>query len=106
VYVDLRYFGTSWYDQLGLPDADHRTYVFPFKYVRWSNKQRSKLSATCDLLGESPTLDHDNVVRYGSRKEIRDYMTLITVDFILEFPTVLDEQHRDRMLRYYRGSAL
>jgi hypothetical protein len=106
VYVDLRYFGTSWYDQLGLPDADHRAYIVPFKYVKYANKSRTKLTATCDLLGESPTLDHDNVTRYGSRKELREYMTLITKDFILQFPQILDEQHRQRMLQLYRGEVL
>ena len=31
VFVDLRSYGATWYQQLGLPDADHNTYVVAYE---------------------------------------------------------------------------
>jgi hypothetical protein len=106
VYVDIRYFGAQWYQELGLPDLEHSTYVVPFKYTQWCGKQQIKIYATCELFGEDHTLNHDFVVRYGSRKELKSYMTLVDIPMVLLFPALLDEKHRERLLKVYRNETV
>jgi hypothetical protein len=104
--VDIRYFGAQWYQELGLPDSEHSTYVVPFKYTQWCGKQQIKIYATCELFGEDHTLNHDFVVRYGSRKELKSYMTLVDIPMVLLFPALLDDKYRERLLKVYRNETV
>jgi hypothetical protein len=57
VYVDLRSYGSAWYQQLQLPDADYKSYVVPYRYVQWYHRlRRTKVIAHCQLFDEKHTL--------------------------------------------------
>jgi hypothetical protein len=49
VFVDLRFFGDIWYEQLGLPDFASSCYVMPFTYTHWYHRtSKKKISARFD----------------------------------------------------------
>ena len=106
VYVDIRCYSAEWYKGLGLTDAEHNTYVVIYRYTKWSNAQHTKLQAICDILDELHTVNHDFVIRYGSRKEFLPYMTLIDRAFVIRFPQILQEDRRERLLRTYRSDVV
>jgi hypothetical protein len=107
VFVDLRYYSAEWYSKLQLPDWEHRSYVVPFIYEKWADKKRTKVVAFCKIFDERHrNLSHDFVVRYGSAKEFSPNMTLIDEQFCLQFPQVLPEESREKLLRRYRGEVL
>ena len=106
VYVDIRCYSAEWYKGLGLTDAEHNTYVVIYRYTKWSNAQHTKLQVTCDILDEQHTVNHDFVIRYGSRKEFLPYMTLIDRAFVIRFPQILQEDRRERLLRTYRSDVV
>jgi hypothetical protein len=106
VYVDIRYYSSEWYANLGLHDPEHNTYVVKFTYTKWSNQKRTKIKATCELLDEVHNLDHDFVLRYGSRPTLSNSMTLITRDTVIQFPALIQEDRRERLLRIYRNDVV
>ena len=67
---------------------------FIYRHTKWSNAQHTKLQATCDILDELHTVNHDFVIRYGSRKEFLPFMTLIDRAFVLRFPQILQDDRR------------
>ena len=104
VYVDLRYHGATFYDSLGLPDADTLTYVVPYKYTKWSHQTHHKrIAAFCELFDEFwPRLDNFFVYCYGSCKEFDVHgMVLVDIPFCVQHPNVLPEKHAQRLLRRY-----
>ena len=100
VYVDLRCYDNTddgtWYQNLKLPDADMKTYVVKYKYLRWM-KQDLTLEARCPLFKENFQVDHLIIKQYGSVFNF-DEATMVLVDenFVQRFPQVLPKgwQHR------------
>ena len=114
VLVDLQYYGVDWYAELGLPDADHLTYVVIYRYTSWVNpRSKTKINAICDVFDEVHTgLTHCFVKQYGNLKQqpaqfgqplvLPANVVLIDREFVLAYPQVLEENKRERLLRLYR----
>lgn len=90
VYVDLRSYSATWYQSLGLPDCDHRTYVVLYQYTKWASPKHLRIVAVCPIFNEQFTVDHCFVRCYGSNS-IFDEATMSLVDqhFIVAHPQVL-----------------
>ena len=67
VYVDLRCYGSTWYQSLALPDKDHINYLVEYQYTKWLNRLHTKIEASVPLFKETWPLDHLFVKQYGSR---------------------------------------
>jgi hypothetical protein len=104
VYVDLRWYGATFYSELGLPEADFRTYVVVYKYVKWSFKTNHKrIDARCEVFDEYfSRLDNYFVYTYGSVKNFdAGTMTLVDEAFCVNHPTVLPSATAATLLRKY-----
>ena len=90
VYVDIRYYGATWYQQLELPEADHRTYMVKHKYTKWSNEKHTEIVAECALFDEVFKHRGYFVYAYGSVKKF-DTNTMVLLDkkWIKRFPKLL-----------------
>jgi hypothetical protein len=92
VFVDLRFFGDIWYEQLGLPDFESSCYVMPFTYTHWYHRtSKKKISARFDLNDQSYAFDNYLVFAWGSKK-VFDAATMILVDDTLaaSFPKIVE----------------
>jgi exodeoxyribonuclease III len=99
VYVNLRQWGHSWFESLALPDWEHKQYVIPFRYTRWTHKEshalhRKRIDAYCPLLDEHWTArDHVWVSTWGSNRHCDPTNTfLVTTQFVHDHPN-LRQQH-------------
>jgi hypothetical protein len=89
VFVDLRSYGFTWYNTLGLPDSDFKTYVVLYKYIAWKRKNFT-LEVFCPIFNETFVVDHLFVKQYGSITDFNSsHMILIDTDFVNKFPSVL-----------------
>jgi len=90
VLVDLRSYGATWYQNLGLPNCDFITYVIEYVYSKWSGAKHFKIEAKCDVFNETFIVDHLFVKQYGSNKVfLENSMVLIDVLFVQKYPQVL-----------------
>lgn len=97
VFVDLRSYGATWYQQLSLPDADHNTYVVVYEYIRWHSAAHRKIIVLCPIFDEQFTVDHCFVKAYGRCVSFdASSMVLIDRDFIKRFPQVLPDKVRNK----------
>ena len=76
VYVNLRQWGHNWFEELNLPDWEHKQYVIPFRYTKWTHKgshtlHRKRIDAYCPLLDEYWTArDHVWVSTWDSNNSV------------------------------------
>jgi hypothetical protein len=104
VYVDLRSYGDTWYQGLGLEDPDHITYVLKYQYLDWVSNAHKNIWTICDLLEEEYKVKHLWIRRFGSRKDFEvQNMVLIDKDFLLHHPLIISERNRKRILRKCRA---
>lgn len=92
VFVDLRFFGDIWYEQLNLPDFASSRYVMSFTYTHWYHRtSKKKISARFDLNGQSYAFDNYLVFAWGSCK-VFDPGIMILVDEALsaKFPKIVE----------------
>ena len=72
VWVNLRFFGASWYDSLPIEDKHLHDYYVEFIYRPWSGSAKHSnhwITATCPILGFDYTkLGNYFVYAYGSLK--------------------------------------
>jgi hypothetical protein len=88
-YVDLRSYGSEWYQSLCLPDSDYLTYVLPYQVTRF-NKLMTSLWVKCHVLGEEWHLNHVFMIEYGSYSELdKSFMILIDEDVVKQYPKIL-----------------
>jgi hypothetical protein len=89
-YVDLRYYGAAWYNNLGLPDSDHSRYVVQHKYTRWNNSAQTEITAECKLFDERFQHRGYFVFAYGSTMTF-DSKSMIKLDakWIKKYPQLL-----------------
>ena len=92
VYVNLRFFGDLWYEQLGLPDYVFTTYVVEFHYTHWYHKSsRKRISAKFLLGGNSYSLDSYQVYAWGSIKSLDPaVMTLCDLTYLQRHPKLIE----------------
>ena len=43
IYVNLRQWGHNWFEELNLPDWEHKQYVTPLRYIKWTHKETHAL---------------------------------------------------------------
>ena len=103
VFVDLRCYHCEWYRNLGLPDADHVIYVVQYEYLKYI-KKKNTMSARCDVFDEYLAhLDGYWIAAWGS-VTVFDVSKMILIDraFTLQYPNVLEDSKRERLLRQYQ----
>jgi hypothetical protein len=106
VYVDIRCYGELWYDSLNLPDPYHIQYVVKYFYLRWTNRNHSKILAKCEIFDEEWTVDHLFVRSYGAISVLTpDSMRLVDRNFVLAHQNVLPEGKRDMLVQRYTIQA-
>ena len=66
------------YRFLSLPNLDFETYVVPFTYVKFLQKNK-RISVKCDIMGDTLTWDHCTVSAWGTVK-VFNSSTMILVD--------------------------
>ena len=89
-YVDLRFFGDDWYENLNLPDWATTSYVLEFEYTHWYHKSsHKKISGKVLLTGETYALDNYLVFAWGSiLKFDPNSMVLVTKSLISQYPDI------------------
>lgn len=88
-YVDLRSYGSDWYEGLNLPNADFASYVLLCTYGQWQSPQHLKIELRCPLFKEKYEVDHVYVKQHGMCSELLPTMTLVNLDFAKTYPQVL-----------------
>lgn len=105
-FFDLRSYGATWYAGLQLPDPDHHLYLLSYKYIKFLNKQSTRIQVYCAIFDESFALDHFTVLAYGTRLSLDnmppDSYTLIDEQFCVAHPTVLPDHSRASLLKIFR----
>ena len=107
VYVDLRCYQYEWFNSLQLPNSDTITYLLIYRYTKWSNNSRTRISAICELLDEQhDNLDHMFILQYGSLKVSTAQISaashfVITKEFLCAHPTIIQSDRRKRLLKAY-----
>jgi hypothetical protein len=97
VYVDIRSYGASWYEEINLPNKDFGVYVVPFYYEKLE-RRNFRIVAFCEIFNERFSLDHLFVKEYGSNTVYdQTRMTLINSEFILKFPQVAPKHLQQRV---------
>jgi hypothetical protein len=91
VFVDLRCYGSQWYNALPLPDKYHITYLLEYRYTRWIGIGKLKIQATCPVFNERFAVDHEFVKCYGSTQTIPtgSKFKLIDEELIKQYPMLL-----------------
>jgi hypothetical protein len=103
VYVDLRSYGSAWYDALQLPYKIGQRYVIKYKYGPFQTQSKRKINCSNTVFDESFVVDHFFVFAYGQAKTFNSsFMTLIDASFVLEYPQVLPDNRRDELLARYQ----
>jgi hypothetical protein len=88
VYVDLRSYGSDWYDTLNLPDKYLTKYVVEYKYLNFLDSN-TRIRCFCKVFNEYFVVDRDFVQRYGTNFEIPVGAVLIDADFCKKYPEIL-----------------
>ena len=94
VYLDLRFFGDSWYESLQLPDYETASYVLEMEYTKWYHKNsKRKISSTLVLLPQHTyCLDGYLVYCWGSIKIFNtSTMILVNEDLLQTYPKIAED---------------
>ena len=92
VFVDIRSYGATWYQQLELPDCDFLTYVVEHKYAEWDNDKHTEITAICKLFDERFNHRGYFVHAYGSIKVFDSTaMVLLDAEWTKRFPKLLPD---------------
>jgi hypothetical protein len=91
IFVDLRSRGNSaWYNSIGLPDSEKRTYVLHCTYGNWVGRQHRKIALYCTLMKVEYVVDHFFVQSYGLVTAFDvDRMVLVDMDLCKKYPRIL-----------------
>ena len=87
VYVDLRAFGSHWYQTLQLPDLHTSVYYVECVYSRWLKPQRL-LELHVPVFDLLRPVDHPFIVMYGSLLVPPQQGTLVTPLLLAQHPDV------------------
>ena len=92
VFVDIRSYGATWYQQLELPDSDFLSYVVKHNYTEWENEKHTEIIAICKLFDERFNHRGYFVHAYGSIKTF-DSTTMVLLDnqWTKRFPKLLPD---------------
>jgi hypothetical protein len=99
VFVELRQYGCTWYESLGLDRFEYLKYVIPFEYKEWKNQAHRKILIESELTGDSWFVSNLWIRQFGSRKVFDETsMVLIDEQFLVQHPEVLGETNRERVI--------
>jgi len=89
--VDLRCYGSQWYDSLPIPDKYHVSYLLEYRYTRWIGKNKLKIEASCPIFNERFAVDHVFVKCYGSLTTMPtgERFQLIDHNMVQQYPMLL-----------------
>ena len=93
VYIDLRFFGDTFYESLGLSDYATTAYVTRFIYQRWYHKGGSKKKIVIKfmLIGQLYSFDNYLVTAWGSEKTYdAQKMVMVDLQFAQKYPRILE----------------
>lgn len=85
VYVNLRSWGNSWYDQLRLPDLHEKRYVVLGKYGNYSGNKMQHISITFPVMKETYEVDNIFVYTWGHTKQLQEDDVVITTDLVGQY---------------------
>jgi hypothetical protein len=102
VYVNIRSFGSDWYQTLDLADKDVNKYVLPMRYVKFTHNG-TKAEIRCDLYETTYIFTHHLVKSYGSCKAVGANMIVVTEQMCLNEPSLLPDAVRNKLLRKFRN---
>jgi hypothetical protein len=101
VYVDVAFYGNGWLNETTIPDIHPKVYVLEFRYTHWyhdlsmgkntkADVAKTKISATCEVMGKSYALTAYLVFAYGSNKILdTSRMELLTQRHAKLYPQIL-----------------
>ena len=96
-FVDIRFYGATWSESIGLPDFDHRKYVVEHKYVKWANNRETEIVAECKLFDERFTHKGYFVFSYGSVQVFNSkIMTRLDRSWVKRYPKLLPDDRGDK----------
>lgn len=88
VFVDLRCYGSGWYNSLNLPNADTKTYVARYKY---SSKSGNKINVHVPIFRAQFAVDHNFVCLWGSIRNFdAESMILVDSSLIRRYPCIAE----------------
>jgi hypothetical protein len=111
VLVDLRQWGDEvWFqrEEVALPDKEHISYVVPCEYIGWRASRNGTsnhkfIIVKCDLFDEILTdWDYYDVYCYGTVTELSEGMQLVDEKLCLDYPCILPDRNRQRLLKEFR----
>lgn len=85
-YLDIRSWGSSYYDNLDIPDADMNIYVVLCRYTKWENKSKTKIIVYCPLFKFTFTWSNVGIQLYGRNTTLTSDMILIDESFARKYP--------------------
>jgi hypothetical protein len=88
--IDIRVLGFTWYDSLGLPDADTKLYVMRVEFVKHTNKAKTRAEVFIPALQEMlSNLDYSWFELNATRTSVPEQAILIDEEFLVQFPNIL-----------------
>jgi hypothetical protein len=107
VYVSLRQYGCGWFESLELPDFEHIKYVILFEYTEWKSPAHKKINIHSELTLDSWLVGNLWIRQFGTTTIFDpDTMRLVDEKFLLEYPDILGQTHREEVLARCRLTLL
>jgi hypothetical protein len=89
-YVDLRAWGSGYFENLQLPVHDTK-YVVLCRYIRWEGRNQRRIILECPLFGvDEFAWDSFTVYAYGTEMSILPGMVLVDKAFCRVYPQILE----------------
>jgi hypothetical protein len=108
-YLDLRYYGTQWFEELGLPAPLQHRYVVEARYQTWvkvTHGGHSKIRVAVLLYNEIlKPWTNDMVILYGCLFERTDEMIVCDRDLVIQYPGILPDASRQTLLETLKAAA-
>ena len=90
-YLDIRYYGLQWYEELDIPDKYISIHVVQCSYKEWKNKSHTKVRVYVTVFKEYL---HDwsslFVKMYGGFNVLETNMKLIDAKYLQRYPQLLE----------------
>lgn len=87
VFVDLRTYGSDWYNTLLLPDKDRLKYMLEYRYLG-IHKSRKLIQCYCPLFQEYFWVDNDFIMRYGNIRSLPPRAILLDQQWVDKYPAL------------------
>ena len=90
VYVPLRFFNYTLYDQIDLPNKDTVTYVVQQQYTRWCGRNQLRIDARVPVFQSTYERTNVFVFQVGNNRDLSPDMVVVTEQLIQQYPAILD----------------